>query len=46
MKKSHRDKGSPVKNKTLKVGGVESGIKIAEAQLTSQVSQHGCWLRS
>jgi len=41
MKKSHSDKNISVKNKNFKVGAVESGIKIAEAQLTSQVSPAG-----
>jgi len=31
MKKTNSDKGCSVKNKNLKVGAVESGIKIAEA---------------
>jgi len=41
MKNTHSDKDSFVKNKKLTVGGVESGIKIAEAELTSQVRPAG-----
>ncbi|GEM_PF-5862954 len=44
--KSHSGNSREVKNKKIKVRGVRSGIKIAEAKLKSQVSQHGCWLRS
>ncbi|MCQ4970213.1 hypothetical protein NE616_21255, partial [Enterobacteriaceae bacterium DFI.7.85] len=38
---SHRNKSRSVKHKKIKVGGVRSGIKIAEPELTSQVIPAG-----